>query len=189
MLEGDGFAKKFGGATGDDPDFYLLTIKKYQNGELSTDSIDFYLADYRFEDNSQDYIIKDWTSIDLSSLGVADSVSFTVASSDIGQFGINTPTYICIDNVTTNAVTTNLETVAIEEWVQVFPNPSADFIQLKKRSAEPLTLSLFSLQGQQLLSSQLVGDQVLDIRSLERGTYLLHLSQGNQQASQLLMKQ
>ena len=136
------------------------------------------------------YIIKDWTSIDLSSLGVADSISFTVASSDIGQFGINTPTYICIDNVRTNAITTtNVETVAIEEWVQVFPNPSVDFIQLKKRSTEPLTLSLFSLQGQQLLSSELVGDQILDIRSLERGTYLLHLSQGNQQASQLLMKQ
>ncbi|MEL7532191.1 MAG: DUF4465 domain-containing protein [Bacteroidota bacterium] len=32
LLEGDMFAKKFGGETGDDPDFFLLTIKAYKDG-------------------------------------------------------------------------------------------------------------------------------------------------------------
>jgi len=41
MLEGDGFAKKFGGLSGDDPDYLLLTIKGYANGALTTDSVDF----------------------------------------------------------------------------------------------------------------------------------------------------
>lgn len=188
ILEGDDFAKKFGGVTGDDPDFYLLTIKKYQDGNLSMDSINFYLADYRFEDNSQDYIIKDWTYVDVSSLGMADSLSLTVASSDIGQFGINTPTYLCVDNIATN-LTTSIETVAMEEWLQVFPNPSAAFLQLKKNTLAPLQVAIFSMSGQELFSSALQQDQIIDIRSLEKGAYLLYVSQGDKQASEILIKQ
>lgn len=52
MLEGDGFVKKFGGEFGDDFDFFFLIIKKYFGGELSIDSVNFYLVDYWFEDNS-----------------------------------------------------------------------------------------------------------------------------------------
>jgi len=102
MLEGDGFAKKFGGASGNDPDFFKVTIRKYLNGELGTDSVEFYLADFRFANNSQDYIVNDWTYVDLTPLGNVDYLEFSLASSDIGTFGINTPTYFCVDNVTTS---------------------------------------------------------------------------------------
>ena len=47
MRDGDGFAKKFGGETGTDPDFFMMTIKKYSGGVLSDDSINVFLADYR----------------------------------------------------------------------------------------------------------------------------------------------
>jgi hypothetical protein len=104
MKNGDAFAKKFGGATGNDPDFFKVTLTGYSSSAAtgaSTGSVDFYLADYRFADNTQDYIIKNWTSVDLTPLGAAQSVGFTFQSSDTGAFGINTPTYVALDNLTT----------------------------------------------------------------------------------------
>jgi hypothetical protein len=62
--------------------------------------VHFYLADYRFEDNAEDYIVKTWEWFDLSSLGRADSLMCTLGSSDTGMFGMNTPAYFCVDNLT-----------------------------------------------------------------------------------------
>ncbi len=101
MLNGDGFAKKFGGNSGNDPDWFKLTVWGYHNGNI-TDSIEFNLSDYRFSDNSLDYIIKEWTWVDLSNLGIVDSLSFSVISTDVGQYGLNTPAYFCIDDLNGN---------------------------------------------------------------------------------------
>ena len=65
----------------------------------STGSVDFYLADYRYADSSQDYIVNAWEYIDLSSLGSVDELSFSLSSSDNGSFGMNTPNYFAIDNI------------------------------------------------------------------------------------------
>ncbi|NRB61615.1 MAG: DUF4465 domain-containing protein [Saprospiraceae bacterium] len=100
MRDGDAFAKKFGGDTGADPDFFSVTIKKYLNGTAGTDSVVFYLADFRFEDDSLDYIVDDWEYVDLQSLGPVDSLMFIIRSSDVGDFGINTPAYFAIDDLT-----------------------------------------------------------------------------------------
>jgi len=100
MLNGDGFAKKFSGVTGNDPDFLKLTISGFAGGIAAGTPIDFYLADFRFADNSQDYIVNQWTYVDFSPLGTVDEIRFGFASSDVGMFGINTPTYFALDNLT-----------------------------------------------------------------------------------------
>lgn len=99
MQDGDSFAKQFGGPTGDDPDFFLLTIEGLVGGS-ATGSVEFYLADYRFADNSQDYIIDAWTWVDLTSLGEVEGLQFSLSSSDNGTFGMNTPAYFAMDNLT-----------------------------------------------------------------------------------------
>ncbi len=99
MLQGDDFAKQFGGATGDDPDYFLLTIDGVDDAGDTIDSIDFYLADYRFDDNSLDYVVDDWTTVDLSALTGATSLRFAMSSSDEGDFGMNTPAYFAIDEL------------------------------------------------------------------------------------------
>ncbi len=98
MLEGDMFAKAFGGTNGSDPDFLKLLVWGMINGE-ETDSIEFYLADYRFDNSQEDYIIKTWQWVDLSSLGKVDSLMFGMESSDTGDLGMNTPAYFCMDNL------------------------------------------------------------------------------------------
>jgi hypothetical protein len=100
MNSGDGFAKKFGGVSGLDEDWFNVTIEGFLAGS-ATDSVIFYLADYRFADSIDDYIIDQWTWVDLSQLGVIDELRFSFGSSDVGDFGINTPTYMAMDNLTT----------------------------------------------------------------------------------------
>jgi len=99
MLYGDGFAKKFGGADGGDPDFFLLTItgKDIDGNVIGT--VEFYLADYRFEDNSEDYIVDTWRYVDLTSLGEVVSLEFALSSSDVGDWGMNTPGSFTIDTI------------------------------------------------------------------------------------------
>jgi len=98
MLEGDMFAKAFGGDDGSDPDFFKLLVWGMAEGEV-TDTVEFYLADYRFDNVAEDYIIKTWQWVDLSSLGKVDSLMFGLESSDNGDWGMNTPAYFCMDNL------------------------------------------------------------------------------------------
>ena len=98
MLDGDFFAKKFGGASGNDADWFKLTATGF-NGVSTTGTADFYLADFRDSNNSNDYIVSDWQYFDLSGLGSATTIQFSLSSSDNGTFGMNTPAYFAIDDV------------------------------------------------------------------------------------------
>ena len=103
MRDGDGFAKKFGGTSGNDADFLKLTITGY-NGAAATGSVEFYLADYRFANNAQDYIVQQWTFVNLAGMGAVTRLGFDLASSDNGPFGMNTPAYFAMDTLTTAPV-------------------------------------------------------------------------------------
>ncbi|MDP0499684.1 MAG: DUF4465 domain-containing protein [Verrucomicrobiota bacterium JB022] len=100
MLQGDAFAKQFGGASGDDADYFLLTISGYDASNQLTGIVDFYLADFRFADNSLDYIVDSWETVDLTALGLdVTRLDFNLSSSDTGMFGMNTPSYFAFDNL------------------------------------------------------------------------------------------
>lgn len=101
MLNGDAFAKRFGGATGNDPDWFRLTITGHtaEGDGVATASV--YLADYRSPSSTGDYVASDWINVDLSTFhgrGVT-SLTFELASSDTGIYGMNTPGYIAMDNL------------------------------------------------------------------------------------------
>ncbi len=99
MLKGDAYSKKFGGEDGTDPDWFKVSI--YGVSELgdTTGTIEYYLADFRPKNGSEDYIVNDWEWLDLSSLGEISKLRFTLASSDVGDWGMNTPAYFCIDQL------------------------------------------------------------------------------------------
>ena len=105
MLNGDGFAKKFGGVSGNDPDFLELIITGKDISGNTTGTVDFFLADYRFADNSKDHIVNAWTPVDLSALGAVKQLTFGLVSSDNNpKFGMNTPAYFAMDSLTAAAV-------------------------------------------------------------------------------------
>ena len=105
MLNGDQFAKQFGGPTGDDPDYFKLNIFGLDESGEDTGGVAVDLADYTFDDNAKDFILDDWKWVDLSGLGdEVASLEFSLDSSDTGAFGINTPAYFAMDNLILNEV-------------------------------------------------------------------------------------
>lgn len=109
MLQGDQFSKRFGGVDGDDPDYFKLTIIGHDEEDNETGRVDFYLADYRFDDNSEDYIVDSWEEVDLMSLGTVHKISFAFESTDEGEWGMNTPAYFAFDNLVTQPAETTEE--------------------------------------------------------------------------------
>ncbi|MDB9882318.1 DUF4465 domain-containing protein [Bacteroidia bacterium] len=108
MVEGSGFSKKFGGDDGNDEDFLRIVIGSYLAGN-KVDSVIFYLADYRFPNNNQDYILKNWEYVNFSNSFEdtnVDSISFRYEGSDVGEYGLNTPKYFCMDDL--NAIGSNI---------------------------------------------------------------------------------
>jgi hypothetical protein len=99
MLNGNAFAKKFGGPTGNDPDYFalFLTVIDAHGKRINFNPIA--LANYTNSNNALDYISKDWEYYDLHSAGYIKYLIFNFASSDTSAYGINTPTYVCIDNI------------------------------------------------------------------------------------------
>ena len=172
MLNGDGFSKKFGGEMGDDPDFFMLTIRGYKAGNLTTDSIDVMLADYRFDDNSMDYILDGWTFVDLSLLADSDSLSLTMRSSDIGAFGINTPTYVCVDNITWDYFLSS-DDIDLNDKIEVINTLAIDILYVN--SADAGEIILVNQAGATIRTFDLVkGENHLDVGSLPSGMYYLY---------------
>lgn len=101
MRDGDAFAKQFGGATGGDDDFFRLLVEGIDGAGASTGLVELMLADYRFADPMLDYVVDQWIYLDLTGLGAVKELAFRFESSDVGVFGINTPQYFAIDNLTT----------------------------------------------------------------------------------------
>jgi hypothetical protein len=99
MRDGDAFAKQFGGVSGSDPDYFLLTITGRDAANASTGSVEFALADYRFADDALDYILMDWVFVDLSGLGSVAALEFSLDSSDQAFGFLNTPSYFALDDL------------------------------------------------------------------------------------------
>ncbi|MEM1216209.1 MAG: DUF4465 domain-containing protein [Bacteroidota bacterium] len=175
VRDGDSFANKFGGESGNDPDFFLLTVKGILDGEITTDSVDFYLADYRFEDNSMDYIVDDWNYVDLTSLGNVDQLQIILRSSDTGANGMNTPAYVCVDNIVTAGTPVRTQEEQLDWQVQLAPNPTQDRLVVNWPVAEAGRFQLFNAVGQQVLGGDLqLGQNELSLAQFPAGIYQLY---------------
>lgn len=97
ILEGDAWAKKF--EAGD----YLELVAHGVKSDGSESTASFRLADCSGE-NSDDWFVKEWTKFDLSSLGEVTDLYFTMKSTDVGQWGMNTPAFFCLDWFTAEVV-------------------------------------------------------------------------------------
>lgn len=178
MLNGDAFAKPFGADTNaqgvidgtNGEDWFLLTIYGLGADSLYTgDSVNFYLADYRAALDVDDYIIDEWTYVDLTSLGAVKGLDFVLSSTDTtGGFGMNNPAYFAMDNLL-GAFASVAET---SNDIIIYPNPTLGIlnIQLEKQSL----VSLYDVNGK-LVKQESSTDAILnwDISNLENGVYFL----------------
>lgn len=96
VLNGDGQSRVEGPFS--KGDYYMVTFTGY-NGTAATGTVTFPLADYRFERESDRYVLNTWQWCDLSSLGKVTKVLVEVSGTKSNQFGLTTPAYLCLENV------------------------------------------------------------------------------------------
>lgn len=186
MLNGDDFAKKFGdtiNANGENDgtngeDFFRLRILGRDQNSNITDSVIVYLADYRFSDNSQDYILKEWLTVDLTALGAIQFLEFELSSSDIGSWGMNTPAYFALDNL----VYGNLALAENATQLTVYPNPTTGVIHIGQQGIA----TLMDVNGKELMQVDLAGNESISLAQFDAGTYFLVVS-SNQQVYQTVV--
>ncbi|MBN2892454.1 MAG: DUF4465 domain-containing protein [Bacteroidales bacterium] len=153
-------------------DYFKIMIYGIFN-ETKTDSIEVFLADFRDGDT---LIVKDWLNIDLSSLDTITSLRFDAYSTDIGDFGINTPLYFCIDDISYNILPVNTQEIT-DNYFNVYPNPTTDFIFFNLSSIEkPESVKIFDLSGRIVFNSSF--DSKIDVSDFDSGTYIIQI-QGN----------
>jgi hypothetical protein len=95
MLDGnDSPAKQFGPS-----DWFLLTISAYDaNGQATGTPVNFYLA-------QNGTIVNDWENVPLTGLGDnVKTLQFDLTSSDNGEYGMNTPAYFALGDLSVASV-------------------------------------------------------------------------------------
>jgi len=154
MKNGDAISKKFGGATGNDPDYFRLLISGFKANGDSVGTVTAYLADFRDSDPAKDFLLKTWKWVDLKSFGEVMELRFRLESSDVGDYGINTPTYFCMDNLTLKkALTSSVSERTSEEVFLAYPNPFTDRLNVRLPEGE-WYIELRNIQGSLLYRSE-----------------------------------
>lgn len=197
MKNGDGYGKKFGdtldangqpdGTNGND--WLKLTI---YNGSTSGDSVEFYLADFRFTDSADDYIVKDWTFVDLSSFTYPHSMLFKITSTDNDPvYGIKTPSYFCIDNM----VVDPNEFTSIEENIEIsfsaYPNPTTDYLTVNlSQDVTDYAMVLLDANGRLIkeISGLKAQQAVLDMTNLKQGNYFVKVIKDSEVRTKRIVK-
>jgi hypothetical protein len=153
MLNGSSFSKKFGGVDGTDPDYFriLINLVDSKNEILKSDTV--YLADYRFENSADDYILKDYiTLVDTEESSLEfHKIVFNLESSDNGTFGMNTPAYFCL-HVGIKLIG-SVATAISENTLNIYPNPVQNELNLETETTIN-SAAVFSIDGNQIFETR-----------------------------------
>lgn len=200
MKNGGGPARAFGDtlhthsgmAPGDYPDWFKLTVYGYQNGVKKSDTVVFYLADYRFTNNTNDYIVDTWKWVNCTSLGQVDSISFKLYSSDVGSFGINNPTYFSIDNfTTTDLIITGIAQNNEGLTASFSPNPFNAYAILKLGSypEKPVSIVIRDIAGKVMHREEVsTAETQLDLSAMSPSIYFLEICSGDERRIKKIIK-
>lgn len=179
MLNGDDFTKPFGADTNaqgmvdgtNGEDWFLLTIYGLDEDSLYTgDSVNFYLADFRFSNDADDYIVDQWTYVDLSVLGPVKGLDFVLSSTDTtGGFGMNNPAYFAMDNLF--GAYAGIDALMADQ-LEVYPNPTTGLlnIQIPQNAQVMIHNSNGKLMHEEFSSEKVLQ---LDLSAYENGIYFI----------------
>lgn len=94
-VNGDGMSTAPGGfAKGD---WFKMTVNVVKADD-TTASIDYYLADYRADNEADHYYLDTWQWVDLRQFGKIKKMTFGFEGTKRNASGLTTPTYACLDD-------------------------------------------------------------------------------------------
>lgn len=195
MRDGDGpggFAKQFGSVNGADgnpdgtngEDFFKVWIIGEDYTGAVKDSVEFYLADYRFSDNTQDYIVEDWNTIDFTPFAFAvNKVNFRFESSDMSFGFINTPAYLIVDDIVYNSDLNVSENSLLT--VSISPNPVRDVLNISGESGK---LTIVDINGRIVNASLHNEFSSISFSNMNSGIYFVSIENEKGSFTQKIIK-
>ena len=194
MLNGDSYSKQFGSPNGADgnpdgtngEDYFLLQIVALDAMDMPVaDTFDVYLADYRFADDNDDYILNTWETVDFSAneVLVARKLKFLLSSTDNGDFGMNTPAYFAIDNL---VVGSNVGVNTPQLALGTYPNPFESTIRVQ--CTETVDIQITNGAGSVVYTDHFSGEKQLNLSDLPAGVYFLNAKSSTSQTTQKIVK-
>ena len=172
MIQGGYGATPFGGTSGNDPDWFKLTATGKNASGQTVGTLDFYLADYRFSNNEEDYILNTWEWFDLSSLGNVATITFSLSSSKNDYGGMVTPAYFCMDNFNGGGAAPDLPPYIVNPVQDVVFNNYPQTIQVNLNGVatdpddpdENITYSIVSNSNPSALTASMSGKTLVMTR-------------------------
>jgi hypothetical protein len=193
MRDGDNFGKKFGSSTDaggntdgtNGEDYFILHVSGIAANGDTLNTVSVYLADFRFADDSLDYILTDWLDVDLTNLGGIQIayLTFDFESSDVGAFGMNTPAYFIMDDFSYSA-TWGLNEDS-KSTLSVYPNPFKEFLTLPNVKGEAM---IYSSEGKLVAKKEFSANEKWNLSELSSGFYTLILNSNGRKESIKLLK-
>ena len=95
IVNGDGMSKPAGGFGKGD---YFKLVVTAEKSDGTTATLDYYLADYRPENEADRYHLDTWQWVDLRSFGAVKKLTFGFEGTKKNEYGLTTPTYFCLDD-------------------------------------------------------------------------------------------
>ncbi|MDL2257121.1 DUF4465 domain-containing protein [Bacteroidales bacterium OttesenSCG-928-I14] len=165
IREGNGFAKAF-----EQGDFLKIVFADEDNNK-----VEYFLADYMAENSEYHFVVDSWQWLDLSSLAITSKLQITMESSQVDQFGIQTPAYFCMDNLRAekarpDAICNNLS----EEKVYF----SSGIIYLEKLQND-CQVNIYSSTGLLIYTESCHNNSTIDINNYPFGLYLVEIVSDN----------
>jgi len=183
MRDGDDFGKQFGSiynAAGeldgtDGKDFFKLTIIGVDADDEVTGEVEVYLADYRSNDSLEHYILDTWQTVDLAALGSVTKILFELESSDVAPWGIWTPEYFALDDLTFFQSGVGISNTLAQHYV-VYPNPAQDFVTIRQNDSQEFSVNLMHADGALIFENSPASEQRIEVSTLPNGVYFLQMT-------------
>ena len=165
ILQGGYGEPPYGGSTGNDPDWFKVTATGKNASGQTVGTLDFYLADFRFANNEEDYVLNTWEWFDLSPLGDVATISFSLSSSRGSGYNMITPAYFCMDDFNGGGAAPDLPPYIVNPVSDVVFNeyPQTQQVNLNGVATDPddpdenITYSIVSNSNPSALSATMSG--------------------------------
>ena len=177
IVNGDSSSTPFGGTSGNDPDWFKITATGKNAAGQTIGTLDFYLADYRFANNEEDYVVDTWEWFDLSPLGAVHTISFSLSSTKGNTYGMLTPAYFCIDDFNGTApgqpqdeppyVVNPVEDIVLDEFPQSIQVNLDGVATDPDNDDDQIVYNIVSNSNQAQLSAQMSG-KILNLTRTSR---------------------
>lgn len=165
IQKGNGFARRF-----EQGDWLKLITHGVDEAGKEIGMTEYYLADYRSENIDEWILNNSWEWVDLSLLGKVASIYFTMESSDMGEYGMKTPAYFCLDKLTVLTVPSSVEEPVATKAKTYYDRTDG---VLRVESLQPVEIAVYNMGGSLMTKQVVVGSASLDVNSYPSGIYVV----------------